>query len=160
MGGRADRESLKDTLAIDRSRVVGVFIAFGKPVTEGDQYRADPKEVKRKTLSQIVIGRPDEHWTKLLEAARMAPSAVNSQPWRFFIEPGRTDLYIAKPNPIAQRMYGALNPVDAGIAVRHVAIAARHFGLPMKITKMQLPERKNHTYVTSMIIDDSPENRL
>ena len=152
MGGRADRKSLKETLAIDRSRVVGVFIAFGKPASEGDQYRNDPKEAKRKTLSRIVIGQPDENWTKLLEAARMAPSAVNSQPWRFFVNSGRADMYIAKPNPFAQRMYGALNPVDAGIALRHVAIAARHYNLPLKIAKMQLPERKNHTYITSMMI--------
>jgi nitroreductase len=151
MGGPADRETLKNTLAIDRSRVVGVFIAFGKPATEGDQYRKDPKEAKRKTLSQIVIGQPDENWMKLLEAARMAPSAVNSQPWRFFVTPGRADLYIAKPNPIAQRMYGILNPVDAGIALRHVAIAAKHLDLPLKITKMQLPDMKDHTYITSIM---------
>jgi nitroreductase len=151
MGGPADRESLKETLAIDRSRVVGVFLAFGKPATEGDQYRNDPQEAKRKALSQIVIGQPDENWTKLLEAARMAPSAVNSQPWRFYVEPGRADLYIAKPNLIAQKMYGALNPVDAGIALRHVTIAARHFGLPLKITKMRSPERKDHTYIASMM---------
>jgi nitroreductase len=152
MGGPADRESLNDTLAVEKTRVVGVFLAFGKPATEGDQYRNDPKEAKRKTMSQIVTGQPDENWTRVLEAARMAPSAVNSQPWRFFVEAGRADLYIAKPNLIAQRMYGALNPVDAGIALRHVAIAAKHFGLPLKIEKMQSPGRKDHTYVTSMTI--------
>jgi nitroreductase len=152
MGGPADREGLKGTLGIDRSRVVGVFIAFGKPAVEGDQYRNDPREAKRNELSQIVIGEPGEKWTKLLEAARMAPSAVNSQPWRFFVDSSRTDLYIARPNLIAQRMYGALNPVDAGIALRHVAVAAGHFGLPLKIAKMQVPERKDHTYIISMTI--------
>jgi nitroreductase len=154
IGGPADRESLKDTLAIDRSRVVGVFIAFGKPASEGDQYRKDPTEAKRKTFSQLVIGgQPDENWTKLLEAARMAPSAVNSQPWRFFVTPGRADLYIAKPNLIAQRMYGALNPVDAGIALRQIAIAAKHFDLPLKIAKMQVTEKKDHMYITSLVME-------
>jgi nitroreductase len=151
VGGHADRESLKDTLGIDKSRVVGVFLAFGKPLTDGDQYRNDPLEAKRKMLSHIVTGEPDEGWTKMLEAARMAPSAVNSQPWRFFVEPGRADLYIALPNPVAQRLYGALNPVDAGIALRHVLIAARHFDLPLTIKKMPAQERKSHTYIASML---------
>lgn len=151
IGGHADRESLKTTLGVDRSRVAGVFIAFGKPAVEGDQYRKDPGDAKRKPLAQIVTGQPDETWTTILEAARIAPSAVNSQPWRFFIEPDRVDLCIVRLNPVAQRLYGALTPVDAGIVLKHVVIAAAHLGLPVTVKEMPVAEKKDHFYVTSIL---------
>jgi nitroreductase len=150
MGGPADREALRGPLGIRNNQAIGVFVAFGRPAAEGDQYRGSPAEARRKLLSEIVIGRADDRWTKLLEAARLAPSAVNSQPWRFFVDGARADLYIAKPNPVAQRMYGALNPVDAGIALAHVAIASGHWGIPIKIERLQAPGRKGHTYVSSI----------
>ena len=46
---------------------------------------------RRKNLSGLVTGLDESewpHWIKIsLEAARLAPSAVNRQPWRFHIEP-------------------------------------------------------------------------
>jgi hypothetical protein len=52
-------------------------------------------------------------------------------------------------------MYGPLNPIDAGIALLHASIAAKHFSLPLKIKKMPSPERKDHTYIASMTISQS-----
>ena len=55
-----------------------ILLAFGHP--RGDQLRHDGKGFKRKALTQIA-DLPDPR----LEPARLAPSAVNSQPWYFIL---------------------------------------------------------------------------
>ena len=46
---------------------------------------------RRRHLSGLVTGLPEPEWPQwvkpALEAARLAPSAVNRQPWRFKVEP-------------------------------------------------------------------------
>jgi nitroreductase len=43
---------------------------------------------------------PEEDLKKILEAARLAPSAENSQPWRFiFVKGQKTKELLARPSP-------------------------------------------------------------
>ena len=83
-----------------------IMLAFGYP--RGDQLRHDLKSFKRKSMEQIT-DKSDSR----LEPARLAPSAVNSQPW-FFIHEGETiHVYCAKK--------GAR--LDAGIALAHLYVS-------------------------------------
>ena len=62
----------------------------------------------------------DEHVAALLEAARWAPSAGNSQPWRFLVTRRGEDAH--------QQLFAALNPGNqawAGAASALVLVAAR-----------------------------------
>jgi nitroreductase len=62
----------------------------------------------------------DDHVTALLEAARWAPSAGNSQPWRFLVTRRGEDAH--------GRLFAALNPGNqawAGAASALVLVAAR-----------------------------------
>src|SRR5882724_544170 len=62
----------------------------------------------------------DDHVTALLEAARWAPSAGNSQPWRFLVTRRGEDAH--------GRLFTALNPGNqawAGAASALVLVAAR-----------------------------------
>jgi nitroreductase len=84
---------------------------------------------RRRSLEQIVFdgqwGRPwspegaDPVLVEMLECARLAPSAVNRQPWRFVVEPGRISLALTRSAPI-----------DAGITMAHVAVAAAELDSP------------------------------
>lgn len=83
-----------------------IMMAFGHP--KGDQLRHDLKHFKRKTMEQIT-DKPD---TKL-EPARLAPSAVNSQPW-FFAHEGETiHVWCSQKG----------SHLDAGIALAHLYVA-------------------------------------
>jgi nitroreductase len=70
----------------------------------------------------------DDHVAALLEAARWAPSAGNSQPWRFLVTRRAEDAH--------GRLFAALNPGNqawAGAASALVLVAARtaaHDGTP------------------------------
>lgn len=66
-----------------------IMLAFGHP--KGEQLRSDPKAFRRKPMEQIT-DRADPR----LEAARLAPSAVNSQPWYFTHEGDTLHVHCSK----------------------------------------------------------------
>ncbi len=88
-----------------------IMLAFGYP--KGDQLRHDLKGFKRKTLEQIA-DRPDPK----LEPARLAPSAVNSQPWYFTHEADMLHVY-----RIPNARLSDMNRIDMGIALAHLYVA-------------------------------------
>lgn len=88
-----------------------IMLAFGYP--KGDQLRHDLKGFKRKTLEQIA-DQPDPR----LEPARLAPSAVNSQPWYFTHEAETLHVY-----RIPNARLSDMNRIDMGIALAHLYVA-------------------------------------
>ncbi len=61
-------------------------------------------------------------WQKAaLEAAVLAPSAINRQPWRFVVTPGSIQVLDGGKN------FG-MGPLDRGIAMLHVAVGAMSAG--------------------------------
>lgn len=81
-------------------------MAFGHP--KGDQLRHDLKGFKRKPMEQIT-DKPDPR----LEPARLAPSAVNSQPWYFTHEGDTIHVYCSKKG----------SRLNAGIALAHLYVS-------------------------------------
>ena len=84
---------------------------------------------KRRPLESLVRGLPMKDWPpgcrNILEAARLAPSAVNRQPWRFTVEADRILVSAARFEllPMAARK------LDCGIAMLHFEAAACASGI-------------------------------
>ena len=80
---------------------------------------------KRKPLEDLISGsKPKEWMQKGLEAARVAPSAVNRQPWRFQIDDNAVAVSVDKEKSsenISRRL-------DCGIAMLHLELGARAAG--------------------------------
>lgn len=78
---------------------------------------------KRKPLSSLCPGTNTssfEPWLqKALEAARLAPSAVNRQPWRFYIEPDGISIGVDS----SFLELGIAKRLDCGIAMLHLEVA-------------------------------------
>lgn len=78
----------------------------------------------RRRLADIVKGlEPAEwpYWVKsALEAARLAPSAINRQPWRFHVEPDSVTVSIDSPS----FDFGISKRLDCGISMLHIEVAA------------------------------------
>lgn len=98
------RMNPKTAPRVDGMRFV-IMLAFGYP--KGEQLRCDLKDFKRKALEQIT-DRPDSR----LEPARLAPSAVNSQPWYFTHEDDTVHVYCSRKG----------NRLDTGIALAHLYV--------------------------------------
>ena len=100
------RMNPKTTTAVDGMKFV-IMLAFGYP--KGDQLRHDLKGFKRKPMEQIT-DKPDSR----LEPARLAPSAVNSQPWFFAHEGDTIHVWCSKKG----------SRLDAGIALAHLYVSS------------------------------------
>lgn len=94
-----------------------IMIAFGK--SESELYRNNINEFKRKQLSEIADSVDEK-----LEFARLAPSAINSQPWYFVHEENNIlHAYCANANPITGLAIGKFNKIDMGIALAHMYVS-------------------------------------
>ena len=92
---------------------------------------------RRKNLSELVEGRIDQPWmTEALEAARLAPSAVNRQPWRFRIRDGSIDISVDDQLD----SYKISKRLDCGIAMLHLELGARKAGAAIKWEPLQPPD--------------------
>ena len=127
-----------------------IFIAFGKPKDPGSLHRSNVLEFKRKLLSEItdIIGADE-----LMEAARVAPSATNSQPWFFTGNTNIIHVYSVKPGLIKGLIVKKYIPIDVGIAICHLQIAAEHLGKRAEIVfdktaKMNAP--RGREYIASL----------
>jgi nitroreductase len=85
------------------------------------------KSAKRKSLNQLIIkGHIHSPWVgKALEAARLAPSAANRQPWRFSIgdDSITVSMETARDNSFISRR------LDCGIAMLHIELGALAAGI-------------------------------
>ena len=99
------RMNPKTTTGVEGMKFV-IMLAFGYP--KGDQLRHDLKGFKRKSMEQIT-----DKFDPRLEPARLAPSAVNSQPWFFAHEGDTIHVYCSKKG----------SRLDAGIALAHLYVA-------------------------------------
>jgi len=93
----------------------------------------------RRPLSSLVSGLPCDKWPgwiePALEAARLAPSAINRQPWRFHVETASITVSVGGNAPdfnISRRL-------DCGIAMLHLEIAALSRGIKGKWELLDSP---------------------
>jgi len=84
---------------------------------------------RRKPLAEMVSGLDEKEWPNwikaALEAARLAPSAVNRQPWRFYVEPN--SMTISVDSSLVE--WGISKRLDCGIAMLHIEVAALDCGV-------------------------------
>ncbi len=106
-----------------------IMLAFGNPKEE--VHRSSKSEFKRKTLEEI---REGSGYEEVLEAARLAPSARNSQTW-YFICKEKEILVCRKPAGfVSEHLMARLNTIDVGIAMCHLDLALENRALERNIT--------------------------
>lgn len=116
-----------------------ILMAAGKPATDTPLLR-DVNGYKRKVLDEMVTGVTRAEWKSILEAARIAPSASNGQPWHFACTDAGIDLYCALGRgPIQKKYYHRLNRIDGGIALSHLSLAAWEAGYDVNFEKINGP---------------------
>lgn len=84
--------------------------------------RTSTSEFKRKRLDKICDAELNEKMRVILESARLAPSAMNRQPWQFAIEGGRIICCVEHSGLDAFRR---LSEIDMGIVMSHILLTAR-----------------------------------
>lgn len=129
---------------VDESRYPFVIsLCFGKPQ---DSPHRDISEFRRKLLSEISSGIDDR-----VEAARLAPCAVNSQNWFFDCVKGSIDVYQKKLTPAMSLIYNKMNKIDMGIAICHLYFATIHKENKFIFEKQPEKQKKGYIYLGTVI---------
>lgn len=80
-----------------------------------------------------VCGTSREQLMRMVEAAILAPSAENTQPWRFAIEDDRLLVGIDRSRTLASDVDDMLTLTGIGAAIENAVIAARGMGLEASV---------------------------
>lgn len=104
---------------------------------------------KRKPLDALVSGITKTRWPKWVRmsllAARVAPSAVNRQPWRFLVESASITVSVDDLHD----SYSISKRLDCGIAMLHIETASRVCGVVGKWEFLDPPGVARFTGLTS-----------
>ena len=149
------------TLAYDEKEELELvmIMAFGYPAEALDRELEDFRrsDLKKLAKTQGTIGKVQR---RLLEPARLAPSAMNLQPWRFVVTDNRIHLFVKKPRRVGYRKQLDMNLFDAGIALAHMLVTAEELWFDVEYQKLDSIMEKdfqNHLYVGSILILDESE---
>lgn len=124
-----------------------ILMPFGKPTEP--LHRTNITQFKRKSLQEIT---DIEGANYILEAARIAPSAGNGQPWFFSGDKNLIHAYLIKPNFVRGLLTKKFPPIDVGISLYHLKLAAEHFGRETEILfdDPEIEKLKEYEYVASL----------
>ena len=130
-----------------------LVIAFGP--AEGTLYR-DMEEAHRQPLAHLCTYKdePGEYLKKILKAARMAPSSLNNQPWRFIVYADRVYVFMKKEAVPQPKFFISMRHFDMGIMLSHIMIAAEEFWMNMEtMTEDQYAKKnyKNGEYICTIV---------
>lgn len=137
------------TLREKNGKQLMILMAFGK--AKDSCYR-ERGEAKRLPLDRICAGKeqPRQWALQLLEAARMAPSSFNSQPWRFLIRDNRIHVFAVEGGSHK----GKYREFNFGVMFSHLLTAAEELWQDVDLIRLEDISQKNFKnseYVLSVI---------
>lgn len=149
LGAASPGWSLKKTMTFDYV----IALAFGK--SKVPLYR-DPFLAKRSPEKELVVYKEEApaDVRKMLDAARLAPSAYNGQPWRFVVYKNRIHVFVKK-NPWFAKPLDKLKMIDMGIMLANMMISAEELWVDLKLTKSDAVSSKSlrsNEYVLTVLI--------
>lgn len=126
-------------------------LAFG--IAKGSCHRKH-LDAKRLELNELCVFKeaPRQWMKQLLEAARMAPSALNSQPWRFVVFDNRIHVFSKKH---AVDRLGKWDELNFGIMFSNIQVVAEECWLDIDLIRLDELSQKNfpnNQYVLSVIL--------
>ena len=123
VGGFFRRDAVLKQIDLHGDERVLAITPVGYSKEKSDRVGASSKRYRRKSLDKLIVGGKldDNKWIKsALEAARIAPSAANRQPWRFQIS--NDSIAVLANN--RREGFGVSRKLDCGIAMLHLELGA------------------------------------
>lgn len=140
IGAHLNQQPIHDVIELPVGHVPVLLVAMGQPEDPASLWRKDAALFKRKPLKALMLSEVSNAWLECLEAARLAPSAMNSQPWRFLLADDDTlHVYQVAGGLLGGKLLQQVNQVDMGIALQHIALAAEATGGQVRFDKQAAP---------------------
>jgi len=130
--GTYKKEDVAKQIKIAENEYIKSIIALGyakkKTKLSEKVIKAIVSSKKRKSLEELCENGVDSSWPDwvktALETARLAPSAINRQPWRFRVSENEITIYIENKSGKKD-----LKKLDCGIAMLHLEVGALYSGV-------------------------------
>ena len=111
---------------------------------------------KRLPLKELCVFRedPTEETRLMMQAARMAPSAMNGQPWRFMVYQNRIHVF-TKKDSFSLPVKNHLTEFDMGIMLHHISLVAEETWRDIEFTRLDhivAKEFKNNNYFLTVVL--------
>lgn len=89
-----------------------------------------------------------------LEMVRLAPSAVNKQPWQVVIKENAAHFYLKHTKGFVSDAVGDMQKIDMGIAMCHFALAAEESGMNVRfsVEDPKIPTAPDTEYIASYLL--------
>lgn len=120
-----------------------------EPSRDDKLLRALSRHHKREPLDKLCSGLKEQAcplWAKdALEAAQLAPSAANRQPWRFLLADDSITITVDR----YRDTHGISRRLDCGVAMMHVELGARHAGVDGSWEFLEAPDVARFTISNS-----------
>jgi hypothetical protein len=139
VGGFYKREAVLKQIDLKDNEQVLAITPIGYSKEEEDRVGNSTKKYRRKDLNELILSKDDGigSWIdSSLEAARIAPSAANRQPWRFTI--GKDSIMVSTNNK--REGFGVSRRLDCGIVMLHLELGALVAGLKGHWEFLEYPE--------------------
>ncbi len=132
-----------------------ILLAFGKPA--GSLTRR-VSEAKREPMSRLCVYKDEPRsWMQdVLEAARLAPSALNTQPWRFVVTENRIHIFSKNRSVETLKKWDEFN---FGVMFAHIMIVSEEKWLDLDLIRLENISQKNfrsNQYVLSAVMKNRP----
>lgn len=129
------------------------MLPFGK--TDRVLYR-DIQKASRMGLDELCVFKEevDANVMTMLQAARLAPSAMNNQPWHFVVYNNRIHIFLTRERLITKK-YDQIRRIDIGMVLANLLIAAEEMWLDTEVVKREgLAELnlKKNEYICTVLI--------
>lgn len=130
-----------------------IILAFGIP--KGELNR-DAQKAPREPLEKLCVFKqePLQATMELVEAARLAPSSMNTQPWKFVVYKNRIHIFVSEKKRHTRFQEPWLE-INMGIMMAHILMAAEEYWIDLTMTKSDnLAEKTvpNYKYVGSVLV--------
>lgn len=147
LGGSKAKKSMKN----GKKQVM--VLAFGYP--DGKLFRESPL-ARRLPLNELCVFKEEagEQMKTVLKAARLAPSALNSQPWRFVVYADRIYVF-ARKGKLPIKTTETMRDFSIGIMLSHIMLAAEELWMELEtVTEEPFASKvyKNGDYVATLTL--------
>ncbi|CAH2214854.1 nitroreductase family protein [Tepidibacter aestuarii] len=149
LGSPIDQKIFSRIANVKNNQSYIILIAFGYPETEFS-FITNRKRLK---IEEFVSGDIYDIHVPIIEALNIAPSAVNSQPWRVVSEGNTWHIYLNWKNALNKKILYTMNKIDIGIGISHIVFAAEELGYNVSMKKENTGELKKHEYITSIAFE-------
>ncbi len=111
-----------------------ITLAFGEG--EREVYRSNDK-VKRLPLEDVAVFKTEvnRNIKTIIQAGRLAPSSMNSQPWGFVVYDNRIHIF-CKKNIFLSSVLSEIKLIDIGICLAHLLVAAEELWVDTKLVRL------------------------